>query len=149
MTLRERSADDGVGADTDASLAAVGLCAKVSVVAGRAIRRWWIGTYAGCGITDARVTALTQCSADDGIYADADPGLAAVGLCAKVSIVAGRAVGDRWIGAHAGCGITDARDTALIEWGADYGVGADANTTLAGVGLRAEVTIIAGHAIRL
>ena len=85
--------------------------------------------------------------ADHVIGADADAGLAGVGLGAGVAVVARVAVG--LIGleqAPAGAG---ARDVALVERGADDRVAAGANARLASVGLGAGVAVAAGVAVVL
>src|SRR5207248_2733962 len=79
----------------------------------------------------------------------AGAGLAAVGLGTGVPVGAGRAVGLVGVGADAVRRIAGAGVVALIESGADNGVGPDAGAGLAGVGLGAGVAVRAGGAVRL
>src|SRR5207253_1737832 len=141
-------AGDGVARDAAAALAGVGLRAGVAVVARRPVRRRGGGAAARRGVARARHVALVEGGAGDGVAPDAAPALAGVGLRAGVGVVAGRPVRRRGVGAAARRGIARARHVALVEGGAGDGVAPDAAPTLAGVGLRAGVAVVAGRPVR-
>src|SRR5205823_3804707 len=108
-----------------------------------------VRAHSGRGIAGPRDVALIERCADDGVRSRAGARLAGVGLCARVAVAAGGAVGGVRVRADAGPGVADARDVALIERRADDGVRAGAGPRLARVGLCAGVAVAAGGAVRL
>src|SRR5204863_245226 len=107
------------------------------------------GAGAARRVAGAGDVALVERGADDGVRPDAGAGLAGVGLGAGIAVGAGAAVRLGRGGAGAVGGIADAGDVALIEGGADDGVGPDAGAGLAGVTLGAGVAVVAGPAVGL
>src|SRR5207249_1696622 len=108
--------------------------------------------------------------ADDGVAAGAHAALAGVGLGAGVAVVAGGAVGLGRVGPGGGAGLRAVRRGAVVRRrsstrdragpdgvvggvvpaaGADDGVAARAHAALAGVGLGAEIAVVAGGAVGL
>src|SRR5262249_46869380 len=148
-TLIIAGANDLIGASANPALARVGLRAGVAIVAGGAVRLGGIRAQAGYGIARARVMALIASGADFGIGAGAGPRLARIGLRASVAIVTGSAVrlgGIRALTCH---GIARPRIMALIAGRTSNWIGARASAAVAGIGLRASVSIIAYGAIGL
>src|SRR5262249_27370000 len=144
VALIEGGADDGVGPDAAARLAGVGLRAGVAVVADAAVRLLRVGAHAARRIADTGLVALIDGRTDDRVRSRADARLAGVGLRAGIAVVAGAAVRLVRVGAGAARRIADARIVALIEGAAEDGVRPHTGTSLAAVGLRAGVTVIAG-----
>src|SRR5437016_5506663 len=129
--------------DAAPALAGIGLRAGVAVVARRPVGRRGGGAAARRGVARARHVALVEGGAGDGVAPDAARALAGVGLRAGVAVVARRPVGRRGGGAAARRGVARARHVALVEGGAGDGVAPDAAPALAGVGLRADVAVVA------
>src|SRR5204862_363071 len=73
---------------------------------------------AGRRAAGAGIMALVQSGAGDGVRAGADSGLAGIGLRAFIAVIAGRAVGLRWVRADAGRRIARAGYVTLIGGGA-------------------------------
>src|SRR5262249_23642228 len=145
VALIQRRTDYRVGSRASAALTGVGLSAGVAVVTRRAIRlRRMRADAAGAG---SCAVTLVERRADDGGGPRAGAGLAGVGLCAGVAVVARSAVGLRRIRADAAgtgsCGMT------LVEGCADDGVGSRADSGLARIGLSAGVAVVARSAVCL
>ena len=88
--------------------------------------------------------AVVERGADHRIRADASSSLAGVGPRAEIAVVAGCSVRLEWVWAGSSCRIAGADGVALIEGGADDWIRADAGSGLAGVGLSAEIAVVAG-----
>ena len=87
--------------------------------------------------------ALVEGGADDWIGTRARSGQTGGGLGAEVYVIAGRAVVLLGIGADTCRWVTHAGYVALIAGGAHDRSRATADTSLAGVGLRAEIGVVA------
>jgi len=87
--------------------------------------------------------ALGRCRADDGVRARAHAHLTRVGLRARVAVVARAPVGLGGVRAGAGRRVARPRVVTLVGRGADDGIRARAHATLAGVGVRAPVAVVA------
>src|SRR5207249_3893427 len=140
-------ADDGVAACAGARLAGIGLRARVAVAAGGAVGGVRIRADAGRGVAGPRDVALLDGGPADGIRAGAGPRLAGVGLCARVAVVAGGAVGGVRIRADAGRRVAGPRHVTLIQHRVRERVRSGAAPRLAGVGLCARVAVVAGGAV--
>ena len=139
----EGGADDRIGASADAAHTGVALGAQVVIIAHGTVGQPRIGAQAGGRITRAAAVALIGCGAHDKIASGAHASLTAIGLGGEVSVVTRGTVGQRRIGAQAGGRITRAAVVALIGRGADYGISTGARAAHTGVGLGAQVVIIA------
>jgi hypothetical protein len=146
MTVVEGSADQGIRAGTDSGLAGVGLGAQIAVITRRTVGFLWIRANPSGGIADALIVALVECSADHWIRANADSGLAGVGLGAQIIVIARCPLVCGRVRAEPGRGIAHADVMTLIS-GADDRIGADTDSGLAGVGLGTEVTVVARFSI--
>src|SRR5207245_1791428 len=102
------------------------------------------GVAARSGRRVARACGMTLVGghARDRIGADADAGLAGVGLRAGAAVIAAAAVGPGGVAAGAGRGIADAGGVTLVGGHARDRIGAHADARLAGVGLRAGVAVV-------
>jgi len=147
MALVQSIADYRIAAVARSILAGVSLGAGIAVVAVLSISLWWVAACARGRITGACYMALVQSIADYRIAAGARSILAGVSLGAGIAIVAGRSISLWWVAACARGRITGARYMALVQSSADYRIAAGANPGLAGVGLSAEVIVVAGYAI--
>src|SRR5207247_718723 len=141
-------ARDAARADAHPAPAHVGPCAAVAVVAGGAVRHGRVGALAGGRVAAADGVALIGGDAE---YVDAAAGAALTGVVvrARIAVVAGAAVGPDRARAAAGRRVAGARVVALIRRGAEDGVRAGTDSTLAGVGLRAGIAVVAGGAVGL
>jgi hypothetical protein len=148
VTLIERGAGDGIGAGAAARLTGIGLRAGVVVIAGGAVICIGIAALSRCRIARARDVALVEGGAENGIGPGAGARLTRIGLRAGVVVIAGGAVICIGIAALSRCRIARARDVALVEGGAENGIGAGTAARLTGIGLGAGVAIGASAAIR-
>src|SRR5207245_423598 len=148
-TLIQRGADDRIRADAESLLAAVALRARIAVIAGGAVRLRRLRTDARRGVAGADVVALIESGADDRIAAGTDSSLAGVGLRARIAVVTRRAVRLRWIRTDTGRGVARAGVVALIGSRAHDRIAAGTDSSLAGVGLRARIAVVARRAVRL
>src|SRR5207249_687115 len=119
------------------------------VVASAAVRLVRVGAGAARRIADTGEVALIEGRTDDGVGPDAAARLAGVELRAGIAGGARSAVGLVRVGAGAARRIAGAGDVALVERGADDGVGPRAAARLAGVALRAGIAVGAGRTVGL
>src|SRR5207247_2488734 len=131
VTLVGGGAGDGVAAGADPALAAESGRAPCRDVADAAVGLRWVRARPRGGITGAGGVALVGGGAGDGVAAGAHAALAGVGLRARITVVAGAAVGLRRVRARPRGGITGAGGVALVGGGAGDGVAAGADPALA------------------
>src|SRR5439155_1303340 len=143
VTLVGCGADDGVPARAHAALAGVGSRAGVVVVARASVGLDGVRARARGRVAGARVVTLVGCGADDGVPARARAAPAGVGSRAGGAVVARAPVGLDRGRARAGCRVVGPGFVTLVGRGADDGIGARAHATLAGVGVRARVAVVA------
>src|SRR5439155_20883738 len=106
------------------------------------------GAETRSGITCPSDMTLVRGGANHRVRARADTRQAGVGLRTSITVVAGSTIKLRGVGAETRGGITRSGDVTLIGGGADYRVTSCAYPTLAGVGLRAGVAVVAGIRVR-
>src|SRR5262249_27804743 len=123
----------GIATHANTAHASVGLAARVAVIAGHAIGLGRIGAKPRALIARPRIVALIGGGADHRIATRAHPGLATVGLRARIAVIARSAVGLRRIRARARRRIARARIVALVARRAGHGVASRADTRLADV----------------
>ncbi len=147
VALVERGAYDRIGPHTRACLACIRFRARIAVITGRTIGFARIGAHSGDGVANARIVALIERRAYDGIGPGTRAGLAGIGLRASIVVIACRAIGFARIGAHTRHGIADPRVVALVERGAYDRIGPGTRAGLAGIRLRTGIAVITGRTI--
>ena len=145
-TTRRRT-DHRIRPGAHTFLAAVAAGARVFVVARGAIELGRILARARGRIADSRLPALAGGRAGNRIRAHAGASLTGVGSGTAIAVRAHRTVGLFRVGAQASGRVADPSAVALIGRRADDRTAANAGTCLAGVGLRARVTVRAGRSI--
>src|SRR5262249_51773420 len=149
VALIRRGAGHRVGADADTGLAAVALGAGGAVVAAGAVGLRRGRAAAGRRVARPRVVATIRRGAAPRVGAVAGTGVAAVGVGARVSLLAALAICLRRVRADAGRRVAGAQVVALIRRGAAHRVGADAGAGMAAVALGAGVAVVAARAVGL
>jgi len=147
MALVRGDAANGIGAGANAALARVCLRASIAIIAWSSVWSGRLRAAAGGRIAGAGVVALIENGASDRAASRTGASLTGVNLGALITVVARRAVEQRWIGTQSRHRIADTQIVALIESGAHGGLGTGTGACLAGVCLRAEIAIVAGSAI--
>src|SRR3989449_295416 len=122
VALVEGGAGDGVAPDAAPTLAGVGLCAGVAVVAGRPVRRRGGGAAARRGVARARHVALVEGGAGDGVDRKSTRLNSSHGYISYAVFCLQKPVRRRGGGAAARRGVARARHVALVEGGAGAGV---------------------------
>jgi len=149
MTLIERRASYWIVAPTVAVPARVSLRAEIAIITCGTILLQRVRAYTGVRIAGALHVTLVENGADNTRTGSTHT------LPARVTHRAGVVVSTRGIivlvgvRASAGRGITSADDMTLILGRADDWIGSAANSSLASIGLRAPIAIVAGRTIRL
>jgi len=148
VTLVEGRADHRASADTRARLTHVRLRASVAVATSRAVTLCRIRADAGAGVAAARVvTLILRITHDRGPGAGAR--LTAIGLRTRVSVGAGRAIG-QWGGrAHAGARVASAGSVTLVGGRTNHRTRAYTGPSLTAVALRTGVSVATGGSVRL
>jgi hypothetical protein len=121
--------------------------AGFAVIAGFAVGLGGISANSGARIAYASVVTLIQWGTHDWVCSCADTSLAGIGLGASVAVIAGIAVVLGRIGADSGCRNADTSIMALIQRGTHNRIRAGTDASLAGIGLGAEIPVVAGCSV--
>jgi hypothetical protein len=124
-------------------LASIGLRAGITIVAGCAIGFGGVVANADAGIARTNIVTLITGGTRYRILPDTCSGFARIGLRTTVTVIARRAVGFCRIVAKTGRCVAGACGMALVTRRTNHGIASCACTCLAGIGLRAGITIAA------
>ena len=147
VTLIDGRADEWIRTGADACFTGIGERAEVAVIARCSVGGRRIGANTARRITHAGNVTLVESRADHCIGSGAYAGCAGVNRRAEITVIARRPGWLGRIGASACCTMTHAGIVALVERSTDNRIGTGAGTTQTGVGLGAEVAVVAGSAV--